>query len=326
MKKDKYESLVGRVFGKLTVLKESIDENGNIKKYHRSVIWMCRCECGNIIYVNSNTLKTGDSKSCGKCNYENLTGRVFGKLTVLKEFTDGNGNIVKNNKNIVWCCRCECGNIRNVAARYLKSGSTKACEKCNYESKHDYENLTDKFFGKLIVLKEATDENGNIIKNKGNIMWACQCECGNIIDVRTSNLKSGNTRSCGCLSCTKNISQSILTKLLNKILCCKVEQNYRKLNWLRNPQTNYNLEADIYIPSLNIIIEYDGIQHFKSVECFGGEGSFKKRQELDKIKNELIQQHIASGGEDIKYFIRFSYKEPLTEQYIKQKINNIIGV
>ena len=26
----------------------------------------------------------------------------------------------------------------------------------------------------------------------------CKCDCGNLVDVRTSNLKSGNTVSCGC--------------------------------------------------------------------------------------------------------------------------------
>lgn len=30
-------------------------------------------------------------------------------------------------------------------------------------------------------------------------MWLCECECGNEVIVRQSNLTSGNTRSCGCL-------------------------------------------------------------------------------------------------------------------------------
>jgi len=32
-------------------------------------------------------------------------------------------------------------------------------------------------------------------------------------------------------------------------------------------------------------IEYDGVQHFKSIDYFGGENGFKKRQQNDKIKN-----------------------------------------
>lgn len=30
--------------------------------------------------------------------------------------------------------------------------------------------------------------------------WHCRCDCGNEIDVPTRYLKSGNTRSCGCLN------------------------------------------------------------------------------------------------------------------------------
>jgi hypothetical protein len=29
-------------------------------------------------------------------------------------------------------------------------------------------------------------------------MWKCQCECGNFINVRSYDLKSGHTKSCGC--------------------------------------------------------------------------------------------------------------------------------
>lgn len=35
-------------------------------------------------------------------------------------------------------------------------------------------------------------------KNRNKI-WRCQCECGNLIDVSTGSLTSGNTKSCGCL-------------------------------------------------------------------------------------------------------------------------------
>ena len=33
----------------------------------------------------------------------------------------------------------------------------------------------------------------------GNIVYECRCQCGNITHVRGSLLRSGNTKSCGCL-------------------------------------------------------------------------------------------------------------------------------
>lgn len=41
-------------------------------------------------------------------------------------------------------------------------------------------------FGKLVVI------------SRGSQRVICQCDCGNITDVHTSNLLSGGTTSCGC--------------------------------------------------------------------------------------------------------------------------------
>lgn len=33
----------------------------------------------------------------------------------------------------------------------------------------------------------------------GEARWVCRCSCGNIVVVRGGSLRSGNTRSCGCM-------------------------------------------------------------------------------------------------------------------------------
>lgn len=52
--------------------------------------------------------------------------------------------------------------------------------------------LTGKIYGKLVVLE--LDHIERSIK-----YWKCKCECGNTTVVREGNLKSGTTKSCGCL-------------------------------------------------------------------------------------------------------------------------------
>lgn len=53
--------------------------------------------------------------------------------------------------------------------------------------------LKDKVFGRLKVQRF-------IGKNKYfHSMWRCQCSCGTIIEVSTSNLRNGTIKSCGCL-------------------------------------------------------------------------------------------------------------------------------
>lgn len=54
--------------------------------------------------------------------------------------------------------------------------------------------LTGLKFGRLTPIKIAYNNN----KNRYN-HWECLCDCGNIVVVRSSRLKTGNTKSCGCL-------------------------------------------------------------------------------------------------------------------------------
>ncbi len=59
-----------------------------------------------------------------------------------------------------------------------------------------FEDLTGKKFYKLTVLYRAEDYIQPSGQHKR--MWHCKCECGRECDVRANDLKSGNTRSCGC--------------------------------------------------------------------------------------------------------------------------------
>lgn len=52
--------------------------------------------------------------------------------------------------------------------------------------------MKGKRFGRLVVIEEA-------FKRKGKIYWKCLCECGQTTFVTTSNLRSGQIKSCGCL-------------------------------------------------------------------------------------------------------------------------------
>lgn len=58
--------------------------------------------------------------------------------------------------------------------------------------------LTGKRFGKLIVIKRAED---SLTKSgKKLVAWECKCDCGKKCVIRSTNLKSGNTTSCGCVA------------------------------------------------------------------------------------------------------------------------------
>lgn len=52
---------------------------------------------------------------------EDLTGRRFGRLTVVAE------EDVRWNGNVVWLCKCDCGNYTRVRASHLKRGGVMSC-------------------------------------------------------------------------------------------------------------------------------------------------------------------------------------------------------
>lgn len=53
----------------------------------------------------------------------------------------------------------------------------------------------------------------------------------------------------------------------------------------------YVLPFDFYIPKTNTLIEYDGEQHFRPVEKFGGEKTYQRQLILDEIKNKFAKDN-----------------------------------
>ena len=73
---------------------------------------------------------------------------------------------------------------------------------------------------------------------------------------------------------------------------------------------------DIYIPSLNVGIEYQGIQHYESINFFGGEEAFANRQRLDERKKELC---LVNGLR----LISWPYTDAITEINFKKHLDSI---
>lgn len=51
------------------------------------------------------------------------------------------------------------------------------------------------------------------------------------------------------------------------------------------------LKFDFYLPDYNVLIEFDGEQHYKVVPLYGGEDGYKIRVLRDEIKNEYCKSH-----------------------------------
>lgn len=72
--------------------------------------------------------------------------------------------------------------------------------------------LTNQKFNQLLVLFEVPKEERRNIRK---VEWRCQCDCGNQVNVVSSNLLNGHTKSCGCWR-AENMRQLFSTSLVGE--------------------------------------------------------------------------------------------------------------
>ena len=81
----------------------------------------------------------------------------------------------------------------------------------------------------------------------------------------------------------KWISETILFHIVKDIYPNENIKRHYRPDWLEG------LELDIYIPSIKLAFEYQGIQHFKAVEHWGGQKQLEKQQEHDQRKARICE-------------------------------------
>lgn len=163
--------LYGKVFGEWKV-----------GRYLGSSLWECKCSCGVTKPVLGKTLVSGKSKSCGHSTNKiiDLKGRQFGKWKVLDYYEDGN-----------WRCLCDCGNIKVVSGYDLRNNKSNDCGHSRYE------NLSLRNKETRVKLEGTQQNDWEVLRYLGNKKYQCRCSCGNIRNVATHDLISGNSKSCG---------------------------------------------------------------------------------------------------------------------------------
>ena len=292
----------GQKFNHLTVL-EMLYKYKNNQTYAR-----CICDCGQETIAYMGNIKSGKTKSCGciekssrynrKHVDNSIIGQRFGSLIFIK-----NSGKKEKNGSVLWECLCDCGNVAYVSSSKLKIGHTTSCG-C---AKKDYINslkldIIGKRFGLLKVTNEVFDSS---YKRR---MVSCQCDCGKEAICAVTDLTTGHTMSCGCLC--KSKGEMFIEELLNEY------------NITYEPQKRFNdctnkrkLPFDFYLPTYNLCIEYQGEQHYKPVEYWGGVEKFKVYKKNDLLKKEYCKKNNIG-------LLCLPYT--LTNEEIKQEILNIL--
>ncbi|MFJ7665281.1 endonuclease domain-containing protein [Lysinibacillus sp. NPDC097162] len=166
-----------------------------------------------------------------------------------------------------------CGETYQTTPNNFKKGSR--CPKCAIESMRS--KLT-KAHSQFVKELHTVDDSYELLTEYTCVTEKVLCKCRNCGEkwrVLPSNLLAGTA----CPYCNASKGEKLIKAWLirNKIL------HFTQYP-IRPKQTIRNYRLDFFVNG--IAIEYDGEQHFKSVEIFGGEIGLAETQSRDRIKNK----------------------------------------
>jgi len=291
-------------------LKENYGDNFETLTPHinsKSKIKVKCKKCGNEWTTLSGSLLRG--RGCKKCHtltqkrtndnfLEKFTENYGDKYELLSDYINANAK-VKVKCNI-------CDNIWETKAYHFihtKSG----CPKCASKDNGITNRKTHEKFIEDVqkVHSNKYEVVGQYIKANQKIEIKCNT-CDNNWNIVPYSLLQG----VGCPVCNQSKGEFIIKTFL--------ESN----NFIYKPQYVFDecryknpLHFDFYLPNYNTCVEYDGVQHFKPVEHFGGEERLKYTIENDKIKNKFCKEN------KIK-MIRIPYTQiGIIEKILSEKLN-----
>ena len=235
-------------------------------------------KCGNVYEVAPNNFLQGNR--CPYCfgttkktdiQFQHEVHILVGnEYTFLDKYVNNKTKLrVKHNK---------CGNTYEVKPTNFLFG--KRCPYCSTKDKSktdiQFQHEINFLVGNEYTFLDKYVNNHTKLRVKHN-------KCGNIYEVTPNSFTQGN-RCPYCNNIPKG--ETIITKLLDTF-----NTNYRYQKTFPDLKDDRLLSYDFYIPDQNILIEYQGIQHYQPVDIFGGETTFKKQQKHDQMKLDYARDH-----------------------------------
>lgn len=207
-----------------------------------------------------------------------LTNQVFGRLTVLEK-TDK-----RQNKSIVWKCRCECGTECEVNAGNLRANKVKSCgclkKETDKQPKGNVIDMIGQTFGHLTVIERDGSDG------RGEAKWICKCDCNTHtrLSVLGSNLRTGHTTSCGCERRSKG--ELKVAEILTQANL-PFQQEVSLFRFANGKLATF----DFYVDN-KYLIEYDGETHYRAnLHGWHTEEQLIAQQERDMIKNQWCKDN-----------------------------------
>ena len=255
-------------------------------------------------YVNT---ATAHNIQCIKCDYiwkkklsnvvsgeKNKCPKCYGKLPLTNDIVDDRlkdtnikriGNFISTSIKIEWECKV-CNYHWDSSPRNILHENAH-CPSCSNCIPLSNERIDEKIKDRPII------RIGNFTKNNSiKIEWKCK-----ICDHQWKQHPNGIFNGRGCPKCKMSKGELLIEQYLkdNNI-------KYEIQKMFDNCRLTHKLPFDFYLPEYNLCIEYQGIQHFKPINHFGGIEFLNSL----KIRDQFKKQYCIDNGIN---FLEISYKD-----------------
>ena len=187
-------------------------------------------------------------------------------------------NYIGSHDKIVITCSIH-GDFKQKPNNHLNGAN---CPKCGNISQQKNKTLTNlNFIKKANYVHKNKYDYSKTIYSKSRNRIKIICPKHEIFIQNAGSHLSGH----GCPNCNESKGELKIKQLLEQE---NINYEFQKtFNDCVN-KNNRKLKFDFYLPNQNILIEYDGKQHYEPIQYFGGQNSFKLVKEYDEIKNNYV--------------------------------------
>lgn len=238
-------------------------------------------------------------KSISKDSCTHCVGKKCAEITINKRRTDyyerllemceqkgyqllTNKEEIVNNKTYI---RYRCHTHGEHSMRILNFLFGKGCPDCQHN------NARDRFkFNKDEILRKISDCGGELLNpedyinnRRRNLKVKCP-SCGNVFNTSLVLFTQHGGQVCNKCKSSESIGEMRIRMYLEEKGLKFIQEH-----WFRDCRDIKPLPFDFYVPERNMVIEFDGRQHFEDTGYFSY--GIEKTQEHDKIKNQYCKDN-----------------------------------
>ena len=279
-KKKTHEQFVKDIISKYNIQKEDFTFLSEYQGYDKLITFQCN-KCGKVKTVTAGALLRTSSHKKHICQCYSYTQEWHEENQFLQNWIKNQSkyDIVEYTPGFLEIqLKCKkCGTLQKRSAESLeKNDECLGCEnKCNIKkSRQVFEQELKNFCGEEYQL--IGDYNGS-----DNYCLLKHTLCGKIYRTKPHYLLTGKGGTCPICQIKSKGEKAIIAFLNQRNITYYTQ--YRLDEFRRAPY-------DFFLPDYNLLIEFQGIQHFQPVPRFGGELTYQRQKEVDEKKVEIAKK------------------------------------